>query len=243
LCSHSSLQIFHGARAVGFPTLGVSVGPPPRFYDAFPLARPDRFLSVSRAKDLPSAAPQLRAEGAILIPHGSFVEYVGAETFAGLDVPVFGNRAVLAWESDREKERQWLDSAGVPMPRRYADPSEVDGPVIVKYYGAKGGKGFYLAKNREALEADNTVAVGISVDSVPCKKAWAESLKITSTRLLSDFWPHGKVAQLYGLFRDANGFAERANVIVDEKQTVVFVKVAVVLAVLPATSVPVMVTS
>ncbi|MDD1665446.1 MAG: redoxin domain-containing protein [Methanomicrobiales archaeon] len=82
-----------------------------------------------------------------------------------------------------------------------------------------------LEENREALEALNTVAVGISVDSVPCKKAWAESLKITNTRLLCDFWPHGKVAQLYGLFRDANGFAERANAIVDEKQTVVFVKV------------------
>ncbi len=151
LCSHSSLQIFHGARAVGFPTLGVCVGPPPKFYDAFPLARPDRFLSVPRAKDLASAAEKLRAEGSILIPHGSFVEYVGSETFAELDVPVFGNRAVLGWESDREKEREWLDSAGVPMPRRYDDPSEVDGPVIVKYYGAKGGKGFFLAKNREAL--------------------------------------------------------------------------------------------
>ena len=82
-----------------------------------------------------------------------------------------------------------------------------------------------LEENREALESLNTVAVGISVDSVPCKKAWAESLKITNTRLLSDFWPHGKVAQMYGLFRDANGFAERANVIVDEKQRAVFVKV------------------
>jgi 5-formaminoimidazole-4-carboxamide-1-(beta)-D-ribofuranosyl 5'-monophosphate synthetase len=151
LCSHSSLQIFHGARTQGFPSLGICVGPPPRFYDAFPLARPDRFLSVPRTKDLPSAAEKLRAEGAILIPTGSFVEYVGAEPFADLDVPVFGNRAVLGWESDRRKEREWLDSAGVPMPRRYDDPSEVDGPVIVKYYGAKGGKGFYLAKNREAL--------------------------------------------------------------------------------------------
>jgi peroxiredoxin len=82
-----------------------------------------------------------------------------------------------------------------------------------------------LEENRAALESRNTVAVGISVDSVPCKKAWAASLKISNTRLLCDFWPHGKVAQLYGLFRDANGFAERANIIVDERQAVVFVKV------------------
>ncbi len=151
LCSHSSLQIFHGARAEGLPTIGLCVGPPPKFYDAFPLARPDRFLSVSRVADLPSTAARLREEAAIIVPHGSFVEYLGPEAFASLDVPVFGNRAVLGWESDRRKERDWLESAGVPIPRLYEDPDEVEGPVIVKYYGAKGGKGFYLAKNREAL--------------------------------------------------------------------------------------------
>ena len=82
-----------------------------------------------------------------------------------------------------------------------------------------------LEENRAALASEGTVAVGISVDSVPCKKAWAQSLNIAGTRLLADFWPHGRVAQLYGLFRDANGFAERANVVVDERQTVRFVKI------------------
>ena len=152
LCSHSSLQIFHGARMEGFTTLGLCVGSPPRFYDAFPLARPDRFLSARSVKELPDLAERLRAEGAIVVPHGSFVEYVGAESFARMDVPVFGNREVLGWESDRRKEREWLEQAGVSMPKRYEDASEVDGPVIVKYYGAKGGKGFFLAKNREALD-------------------------------------------------------------------------------------------
>jgi len=82
-----------------------------------------------------------------------------------------------------------------------------------------------LEDNRDALASLDTTAVGISVDSVPCKKAWAENLGISGTRLLCDFWPHGTVAQQYGLFRFANGFSERANVIVDEKQKVVFVRV------------------
>jgi 5-formaminoimidazole-4-carboxamide-1-(beta)-D-ribofuranosyl 5'-monophosphate synthetase len=151
LCSHSSLQIFHGARTERLPTLGLCIGRPPRFYDAFPLARPDRFLSVAKVAELPRATDELNAAGAIVIPHGSFVEYLGPEAFGQLDVPVFGNRAVLGWEADRRKEREWLDSAGVSMPKRYEDPDEIDGPVIVKYYGAKGGKGFFLAKNREAL--------------------------------------------------------------------------------------------
>jgi peroxiredoxin len=82
-----------------------------------------------------------------------------------------------------------------------------------------------LEENREMLSSLNCVSVGISVDSRPCKRAWAESLKIVHTRLLCDFWPHGAIAQKYGLFRDENGFSERANVIVDENQKVVFVKV------------------
>ena len=153
LCSHSSLQIFHGARVEGFRTVGISVGPPQRFYDAFPRAKPDTFLSVPKARELATLTDRLKAEAAIVVPHGSFVEYVGADRFMDLDVPVFGNRAVIGWEYDREKEREWLeDHAGVPMPKRFRKASEVEGPVIVKYYGAKGGKGFFLAKNREALE-------------------------------------------------------------------------------------------
>jgi peroxiredoxin len=82
-----------------------------------------------------------------------------------------------------------------------------------------------LEEKREVLAKNNCIAVGLSVDSVPCKKAWAKSLGISQTPLLCDFWPHGAVAEKYGLFRDANGFSERANVIIDEKQRVVFVKV------------------
>jgi peroxiredoxin len=50
-------------------------------------------------------------------------------------------------------------------------------------------------------------------------------LGIESTRLLSDFWPHGKVAEAYGIFRSKYGTSERANIIVDENQKVAFVKV------------------
>jgi peroxiredoxin len=75
------------------------------------------------------------------------------------------------------------------------------------------------------LKSLDCIPVGISVDSRPCKRAWAESLSITRTPLLCDFWPQGVVAQKYGLFREENGFSERANVIVDKNQTVIFVKV------------------
>ncbi|MBU7045693.1 MAG: redoxin domain-containing protein [Theionarchaea archaeon] len=82
-----------------------------------------------------------------------------------------------------------------------------------------------LERNAPVFEQLNTVAFGISVDSVPSKKAWAEHLEIVHTRLLSDFWPHGEVAQLYSVFRVGNGFSERANILIDENQNVTFVKV------------------
>lgn len=82
-----------------------------------------------------------------------------------------------------------------------------------------------LEANAGVFESLNTVPVGISIDSVPTKKAWAEQLSINKVRLLSDFFPHGGVAQLYGLFRENDGFAQRANVIIDEDGKVIFVKV------------------
>ncbi len=82
-----------------------------------------------------------------------------------------------------------------------------------------------LEANVDAFERLNTAAFGVNVDSVPSKKAWAEYLDIKKTRLLSDFWPHGEVAALYGIFREKDGFSERANIVIDENEKVVFVKV------------------
>ena len=81
-----------------------------------------------------------------------------------------------------------------------------------------------LERNKKALDKLNTVAVGLSIDAVPCKAAWAKSLNIKNTRLLSDFWPHGGVAKSLGILR-TEGFSERANIIVDKVGKVMYVKV------------------
>lgn len=82
-----------------------------------------------------------------------------------------------------------------------------------------------LEKNRRVFDTFNTIAVGLSVDSVPSKAAWAKAIKVKNTRLLADFWPHGKVAQRLGLFREKDGISQRANIILNEKGKVCFVKV------------------
>ena len=81
-----------------------------------------------------------------------------------------------------------------------------------------------LEDNFDRLAKLNTIALGIGVDSVPSNKAWAKSLNIEKTRLLSDFWPHGAVSKLYGVFREKDGFSERANIIIGENGLVLFTK-------------------
>ncbi len=147
LCSHTSLQIFYGARQEGFTTLGIAVGEVPKYYDAYPKAKPDSFVVVRTHRDVLALADQLRDANTVIIPHGSFVEYLGADNFLSLPVPTFGNRRVLQWESDRAKTRHWLETAGVSMPREVRDPRDIRSPVIVKYFGAKGGRGFFVANS------------------------------------------------------------------------------------------------
>ena len=82
-----------------------------------------------------------------------------------------------------------------------------------------------LEENFKTFASLNTVPVGINVDSVPAKKAWAEHLGIKNTRLLADFWPHGGVARLYEMFIEEKGFSRRANIIVDKNSKIAFCKV------------------
>lgn len=82
-----------------------------------------------------------------------------------------------------------------------------------------------LERHQNDFKDLNTVAVGLSIDTVPSKKAWADLLGIRQTRLLSDFWPHGDIAKMYGLFREEDGFSERANIIINENQEIEFVRI------------------
>ena len=153
LCSHSSLQIFHGAKKMGFKTLGITISHSTKHYDAFPLAKPDEIVKYKDFEDMESRVDELHDKNVIIIPHGSFVEYMGAKRFEDYDVPTYGNRSVLQWESDRDMQRDWLTSAGINMPRLFTDPREINEPVMVKYHGAKGGRGFFIAKDYPDFKA------------------------------------------------------------------------------------------
>lgn len=71
------------------------------------------------------------------------------------------------------------------------------------------------------FEEEDTQVLGISVDGTATNAAWAESLGVSQIPLLSDFWPHGAVAQAYGVLRE-QGITERATFIVDRDGIVRF---------------------
>ncbi len=81
-----------------------------------------------------------------------------------------------------------------------------------------------LEENWQEFDALGAITTGISVDSVPCKKAWAKVMGLEMTTLLSDFWPHGEVAMEYGVFDSEKGVAYRATIVVDEFQHVIYAK-------------------
>jgi len=82
-----------------------------------------------------------------------------------------------------------------------------------------------LEENYKVFNDLNTVPLGISVDPVPSKTAWAKDLGVQNVRLLSDFWPHGRLSAELGIFLDEPGFSARTNIILDEDHKVAFIKV------------------
>jgi peroxiredoxin len=76
----------------------------------------------------------------------------------------------------------------------------------------------------DQFERVNTQVLGISVDSKDCLAAWAENLGGISYPLLSDFWPHGAVAQKFGVLLP-DGRSERALFVMDRSGIIRYVDV------------------
>jgi 5-formaminoimidazole-4-carboxamide-1-(beta)-D-ribofuranosyl 5'-monophosphate synthetase len=152
LGSHSALNIFKGAKEEGFNTVCVCKKQNEIMYKRFPLA--DQIIPIKEYADLLDEDIQrkLKQANTILVPHGSFNAYVGTEEMIDqLHVPLFGNRELLHWETNREKQREWLRRAGLRLPRIFDDPENIEGLVIAKFPGAMGGKGYFLVDSPEAF--------------------------------------------------------------------------------------------
>ncbi|MEE8167678.1 MAG: formate--phosphoribosylaminoimidazolecarboxamide ligase [Candidatus Hydrothermarchaeales archaeon] len=153
LGSHSALQILKGAKDEGFKTLAICKTGRSSIYKRFRVA--DDIITVGDYRDMlqEDVLEKLRDKGCVLVPHGSLVAYLGTESVEKeLSVPLLGNRGILRWEADRKLERQWLEKAGVEMPNENKDPKDISVLSIVKFPGARGGRGYFLVNNYSDFE-------------------------------------------------------------------------------------------
>ncbi|MEM2272835.1 MAG: formate--phosphoribosylaminoimidazolecarboxamide ligase [Candidatus Bathyarchaeia archaeon] len=147
LGSHSALQILRGAKEEGFKTIAVCRCDHTFIYRHFGVA--DEIIEIKSYDEFHTVEDDLIKRNAILIPHASLIAYVPSKVIEDLRVPYYGNRRILFWESDRERQKRWLEKAGLNLPRVFRDPSEIDRLAIVKFYGAKGGQGYFLVKSEQ----------------------------------------------------------------------------------------------
>lgn len=146
--SHSALQILKGARDEGMRNLVICKKGAERPYKSYGVA--DEILTIDDWSAWDEALEaDLRKRNAIVIPHGSFIAYMGHERVQKMNVLYYGTKEILQWESDRRLERQWLERAGILLPRVLEKPEDIDRPVIVKFHGAAGGFGYFIAKSAE----------------------------------------------------------------------------------------------
>jgi len=82
--------------------------------------------------------------------------------------------------------------------------------------------GYHLA--RGLFEDHDAVVLGISTDNTPSQFAWVRQMGDLWFPVLSDFWPHGAVADQYGLLR-GDGMTERALVFIDKKGIITYIHV------------------
>lgn len=77
---------------------------------------------------------------------------------------------------------------------------------------------------RDMFDAHDAVLLGITVDNIPTLFSWTNQMGKLWFPVLSDFYPHGKVAQQYGILR-TDGVAERAIFVIDKKGIVRYIDV------------------
>lgn len=101
-----------------------------------------------------------------------------------------------------------------------------DKAVLIVFYplaftGICTGELKRVREDPATFSTDAVETVSISCDSVYAQKIYSQREGF-EFRLLSDFWPHGGVAQLYGAFNERAGFADRATVLIDRAGIVRF---------------------
>ena len=149
LGSHCALQVLKGAKDEGFKTVLICEKKRERLYRRFKfideLFIVDSFIEITDKK----CESVLQENDSILIPHGTLISQMGSEQIESIKTPVFGNKYILRWESDRMLKEQLMKEAKLNVPKSLSSPKEISNLIIAKRHGAAGGKGYFLASTQQ----------------------------------------------------------------------------------------------
>ena len=149
LGSHCALQLLKGAKDEGFKTLLICEKKRQSLYKRFKfideLVLVDSFSEVIEER----CNSILQKNDSILIPHGTLIAQMSSEQIESIKTPIFGNKNILRWESDRNLKEKLMNEANLPTPKTIASPNAINGLVIAKRHGAAGGKGYFLASSED----------------------------------------------------------------------------------------------
>jgi peroxiredoxin len=98
-------------------------------------------------------------------------------------------------------------------------------PVVLvftpfSFTGVCEGELCQLRDDFTAFTSGGAQVLIVTTDPAPSQKMWADQQGWTFP-MLSDFWPHGEIAQAYGAFNEDRGCANRVTVVIDEAGTIV----------------------
>lgn len=149
LGSHCALQVLKGAKDEGHKSILICEKKREKLYRRFGFI--DEFILVDSFIEIfeDKCNSQLEKENAILIPHGTLIAQMSSQQIESLRIPVFGNKLILRWESDRKLKEKLMHEARLNVPKSISSPKEISKLTIAKRHGAAGGKGYFLTTSEE----------------------------------------------------------------------------------------------
>lgn len=180
LGGHSALDVCAGAKKMGFQTLVVAQKGREKTYEKHYRTRGekgaekgcvDHLITLDKFADIvkPEVQEKLRSLNTIFIHNRYFWVYCDFNAIENdFNVPIYGTRHMVRLEErDMEHNQYWLlERAGIRMPRMFASPAEINGPVIVKVNEATRSyeRAFFVAlspedykKKSEAMIAEGRI--------------------------------------------------------------------------------------
>lgn len=170
IASHSALDICDGAIDEGFPTLAVCQKGREKTYDKYFRRYEDNIGGRKRGVvdetwvldkfgDVIDEENQGRLikENVLFVPNRSFTAYASLDRIEDdFAVPMIGSRNLLrSEEREEEKDYYWLlEKAGLPFPKKYGDPKDIDKLVMVKlpHKEKRLERGFFTAASYEEYQ-------------------------------------------------------------------------------------------